>query len=205
MPPHVSTNDEKAGYLATRYLLKLDRKNIGFLAGFWETPPFRDCADMIDSIDSTFSGSFSALDRLCGYGKALKEMNLGIDKENLIFCGFDAESGYAAAQELFSRLREMGRVDRSELFCCRGVYRFLQEQGIGIPGEISVISMDDLNTCELLTTPTTSIVHDMYSVGVEAVEQLNRGYGGEEHQGQDYRRSVSNPAVDSKGKCDITL
>ncbi|MBN2050455.1 MAG: LacI family DNA-binding transcriptional regulator [Spirochaetales bacterium] len=180
--PHVSTNDEKAGYLATRYLLNLGRKYIGFFAGFWEKPPFPDYPSMIASIDTPLSGSFSTLDRLRGYRGALLEEGEKIQEALLIFCGFDAESGYVSSREIVGRLTDLDALIVPNCFVARGVYRFCQEQGIRIPEDISLISLDDSSTGELLATPTTAVVHDMYRVGVEAVERLNQVILGEEAQ-----------------------
>lgn len=170
---HVSTNDEKAGYIATRYLLNLGRTNIGFFGGFWENPPFSNYKEMINSLDSEFSGSFSTMDRLHGYRRALEEMDIELDENKIIISGFDSESGYTSSRELFSRLDALDAVIVPNCLVARGVLKFFFEQRISIPDDISLISMDDLNIGELLKTPTTSIIHDMYNVGVEAVVQMN--------------------------------
>ncbi len=171
--PHINTNDEKAGYIATRYLLGLGRRNIGFFAGFWDVVPFSSEIELIEAIDSPVSGAFSTLDRLRGYRKALRENNLEINETNLVFSKFDADSGYKSSKELFGRLGELDAVIVPNCYVARGVYEFCREQGIEIPERLSLISMDDVETGELLSPPTTSIVHDMYSVGRESVTVLN--------------------------------
>ena len=171
---HVSTNDEKAGYMATRYLLNLGRTKIAFFAGFWKTPPFSSYSEMIKSIDSKFSGSYSSMDRLHGYKRALKEINIDLNENKLVFSEFDADSGYTSSRELFSRLDAIDAIIVPNCLVAQGVLKFFSEQRISIPHDISLVSMDDLNIGELLKTPTTSIIHDMYHVGVEAVVQLNR-------------------------------
>ncbi len=172
--PHVSTDDEKAGYIATSYLLRLGRENIAYFAGFWEEPPFDGYTALMQSIDSELSGSYSTLDRLRGYRRALNEKGLVPDEKKMVFSGFDAESGYEASQELLGRLDRVDGLIVPNCYVARGVYRFFQEQGISIPEDIALVSMDDLNLGEMLTIPTTSIIHDMFQVGVEAVEQVNR-------------------------------
>ncbi len=177
---HINTDDENAGYLAARYLIKLGRTKIGYFAGFWESPPFSDYDQLISAIDSPLSGSFSSLDRLKGYRRALSESGHEMEGDKMVCCGFDAESGYHAAGELIGRLNEIDALMVPNCIVARGVFRFLQEQGLKVPADISIISMDDnMGMGELLEVPVTAIVHDMYSVGVQAVEILNRRIQGE--------------------------
>lgn len=178
--PHVSTDDEKTGYVSTRYLMNLGRKNIAFYAGFWEEPPFENSQEMISGADSALVGSFSAMDRLRGYRRALSEGGESVSERKMVCCGFDAETGYAASQELFGRLDEIDGMIVPNCIVARGVYRFFEEQGVRIPEDISVVSMDDMNIGEHLTIPTTSIQHDMHEVGAQAVAQLNRLIAGDE-------------------------
>ncbi len=172
--PHVNTDDENTGYLSARYLLNLGRRNIGFLAGFWESAPFKDAEDLLSSVNLPISGAFSALDRIRGFQRALREEGLELKKEKLAFCGFDAESGYTAVRELFSRLNKIDALMVPNCLVARGVFRFFNEQGISVPKEISLISLDDMHNGELLAVPVTSITHDMYSLGMEAVILLNQ-------------------------------
>jgi DNA-binding LacI/PurR family transcriptional regulator len=172
--PHVTTDDENAGYIATKYLLKLGRKAIGYLAGFWGTPPVRTVEELLMAAHSEMSGSFSTLDRLRGYEKALIESGNKVEAVKLVFSSFDSEGGYTAAQEIFSRLESIDALIVPNCYVAKGVLQFCREQGIRVPEDISLISMDDLRTGDLLTIPTTSIIHNMYQVGVESVESINR-------------------------------
>jgi LacI family transcriptional regulator len=172
--PHINTDDEKAAYLAAKYLLSLGRRKIGFLAGFWGSPPFENYKEMILAVDTPLSGSYSALERLRGFMRSLAEFGQEIDESRLVICGFEAESGYNASRELVGRLNGIDALMVPNCIVARGAYRFFKEQGINIPQDVSVISLDDLGLGDLLILPITSVAHDMYRVGVEAVVQLNR-------------------------------
>ena len=172
--PSISTDDEKAGYISTKYLIQLGRSAIGFFAGFWGEAPFKDEKDLLKAIDSPMSGSFSTLDRLRGYRTALDENKIVMDEKRLVFSSFDADSGYESARELFGRLGELDALIVPNCYVAKGVYKFCTEQGIEIPFGLSLISMDDLRTGELLSIPTTSIIHNMYQVGVESVLRINQ-------------------------------
>jgi LacI family transcriptional regulator, galactose operon repressor len=175
--PHIYTDEEKAAYLAAKYLLSLGRRKIGFLAGFWGSPPFENYQEMISAVDTPLSGSYSALERLRGFRKALVEFNQDLDESRLIFCGFERESGYKASRELFERLIEFDALIVPNCIVANGAFQFFQEQEICIPQDVSVVALDDMGMGELLTIPITSISHDMYRVGVEAVVQLNKIIG----------------------------
>ncbi len=180
--PHVSTDDEKAGYIATKYLLQLRRRSIGFFAGFWGRAPFTNTVEMINGIDSSLSGSFSTLDRLRGYRRALREFGLDVDAVKIVITGFDAEEGYLAAEEFFARLDMPDAVIVPNSYVAKGLIRFCSEQGIQIPKDLSLVSMDDLTIGELLPIPVTSIIHNMYMVGVESVVRIDRLLNGLETQ-----------------------
>ncbi len=177
--PHINTDEENAGYLAARYLLNLGRNRIGYMAGFWESPPFKNYRELIAAIDSPLSGYYSSLDRLHGYRRALEEFGMKTEENKMIFCSFNEDSGYSAAREIFSRLDEIDSLIVPNCIVARGVFRFLHEQGIAVPGDVSVVAMDDMGMGKLLTIPITAIAHDRYNVGVEAVIQLNRIIAGE--------------------------
>ena len=172
--PHITTNEEEAGYLAARYLLNLGRRKIGFLAGFWGKSPFYNLDDLIKAVDTPASGSYSAVDRLAGYKRAMEEFNLEVDERRLVFCGFDDESGYSASRELIGRLNEVDALMVPNCLVARGTFKFLHEQGINVPLDVSIVALDDMNVGELLAVPVTSISHDRYQVGEEAVIQVNR-------------------------------
>ncbi len=171
--PHVNTDDEKAGYLATRYLLELGRRRIAFAAGFWPPPPVTEYTEFVTAVDQPSSGSYSSIDRLRGYFHALREAKIDIDTRLFAFTGFESQDGFATAKELFSRMVGFDALIVPNSRVAGGAMGFFAQQGVRVPHDISIVSADDGLVGEHLPIPVTAIVHDMYQVGVDAVDQVN--------------------------------
>jgi DNA-binding LacI/PurR family transcriptional regulator len=60
-----------------------------------------------------------------------------------------------------------------------GVIQVLQEQGIKVPGEVSVISFDGTEICDLITPRLSAVALPLVQIGAKAVEILNRQIEGE--------------------------
>ncbi len=135
---HIYYDNELGGYLATKYLLKAGHRQIAFFASFWSEEP----ADLLNFHDRRLMGSYSSLDRLKGYQKALNEYDVKIHRELLSSTGYTYESGYAMTKQFLSSL-----CDFSAIICCNdsvaaGALQALSEQNIDVPRQVSVIGYD---------------------------------------------------------------
>jgi len=151
--------------------LNLNRRNIGFVAGFWDPPC--DSDGIVDAAGEPTAGAFSTLDRLNGHLRALREEGIEFRKEYVVITGYDAQSGYGAAQRLASSLLPLDALLVPNANVAEGALRFYREQAIRIPQEVNILSYDDGGMAQMLATPVTSIQHDMRKVGSVAVTVLN--------------------------------
>lgn len=107
------------------------------------------------------SGSNSQLysERLDGYMQALSENGIDYDK-NLVRNGdYRYESGYNLTKELLC-------AKPTAIFACNdmmayGAYKAIEENGMSIPEDISIVGFDDLMFSSLLSVPLTTVRQDV--------------------------------------------
>lgn len=114
--------------------------------------------------------------RYTAYRKALARAGLEFD-EKLIFenAQSDSESAYRTAARGGGKNRLAGRADA--ILCTTdlqayGVLRFLRENRIAVPDDISVMGVDNLPESETLPVPLTSLEFSGPGIGAKALELL---------------------------------
>ncbi len=174
---HIYYNNVEGGYIAAKYLLRGNHRHIAFFASFWQQPK-ESIADLIAYLDHPNRGSYSSLDRLEGYRRALAEFSLPLDRSLICMTGYDFPSGYATARDFLSRLR-----DFDAIICCNdavaaGVLQALDEQHIAVPQQVSILGYDDSFLSEIARPSLSSIHQDPQKLGKRAFEQLQLIMGG---------------------------
>ena len=140
----------QGGYAATKYLLDHGHKKIGCITGPRE---------LEDSCD-----------RFAGYKKALDEYEVAFRKELVYEGKYDCESGATGADYLLKQ--DVTAIFAFNDMSAYGAYNRMNQKGIKIPEEISLIGYDDIFFSELLDVPLTTVHQPVYDMGVEAVRQL---------------------------------
>lgn len=113
-----------------------------------------------------------ALARLEGYKKALQDYNLPFVERWAVEASFDEVSGYQAMKKI---LNEPERP--TALFCqsdvlAIGAMRAIQEAGLSVPDDFSIIGFDNIEICKYITPSLTTISQNTYQLGEKAVELL---------------------------------
>lgn len=153
-PGHsVGCDNENGTYVATRHLLALDRRRIAFLGG-----------------TSQHSPEFHA--RYLGYRRALKDAGMEIDDD----LQSDTDSRETSGQVAMQRLLDVGRVfdgviAASDLIAV-GAIRALQDRGISVPADVSVVGFDDIPFASYCNPPLTTVRQDTRRAGELLVEGL---------------------------------
>lgn len=138
-------------------------------------------------------------ERLEGAMAAIRHFQCSED-ESLMICGkFSAEDSYKATLQLLFL-----PTPPTAIYCCNntmtvGMMRAIQEQGVKIPEEISVISFGDASQWELIQPPLTLIHQPLKRIGVEAAIILkNRLTMGSEYTP---KQLVIKPELLVRGSC----
>ncbi|MBT2584981.1 LacI family DNA-binding transcriptional regulator [Arthrobacter sp. ISL-95] len=153
-----SLNQRMGARLAVDHLIGLGHHHIAHISG----PPH-----WID-----------AAERIKGWQESLADAGLAADI--LLQGGWDAASGYRAGLDLVQQ-RTVTAVFVANDQMAVGVLRAVQEAGLHVPGDISVVGYDDQPEAEFFMPPLTTIKQDFEELGrrcMEAVLQQLDGDGG---------------------------
>lgn len=162
-----SLNQRLGARLAVEHLIGLGHRHIGHISG----PPH-----WID-----------AAERIKGWQEALG--NAGLEAHVLLQGGWDAASGYEAGLALIEQRKLDDQPTVTGVFVANdqmavGVLRALQEAGLRVPEDISVVGYDDQPEAAFFLPPLTTIKQDFEELGrrcMSAVlQQLDSEAGNEE-------------------------
>lgn len=102
-------------------------------------------------------GSAAGDDRLSAYRSALQKFGIAYD-ENLIFSGdMEIRSGYRCAREIVQTFPLPSAIVAGNDAMAIGAMKFLKEKHIRIPNDIAVIGFDDIEWCNIIDPPLTSL------------------------------------------------
>lgn len=140
------------GYLATRHLIDLGHRRIGYIGG----PPHL----------SPVPG------RSTGYRQALQEAGLPLDAELIAFGNFRDTGGYEGAQTLLALPNPPTAIFAGNDLMAIGALAAAREHGIRVPDGLSIIGFDDIHLARYVNPPLTTVAQPKYELGVIAAELL---------------------------------
>lgn len=158
----VGADDLGGASLAVNHLISLGHRRIAHLCG------------------PLFAGS--ALRRLQGYRKCLKEHGIPFDGQLVVETDFSEESGYHAMKKLLAGTPPTA-VFAANDFSALGALRACEEAGLQVPGDISIVGFNDI-TLAVRSRPQLTTVHmPLAELGSAAFQLLQRLMCGEEGGG----------------------
>ena len=164
--PTVSIDDKAASKTIVEYLIKNGHKRIAIIAG--------NKADL--AIGER---------RLSGYKHALEDNGIAVD-ESLIFRqkeeipGYTPENGYAVAKEILALGHKFSALYCTSDLVAMGAYKALNEAGVRIPEDVSVVGFDGISLGNFLNPPLTTMVQPRDELITASVEKLVAAMEGEE-------------------------
>lgn len=150
--PHVSINDKEAGKKATEYLISMGHKKIG----------------AIFKLDDG-QGHF----RFRGYSEAMSKAGLGYKDTNIVWIDTDEMKHLEKTKgKIMERLG-----DCTGILCYNDEVAFslieiLKTEGIKVPDDISIVSIDNSDLAVMGEVGLTSIPYPMKTLGVKAADNL---------------------------------
>ena len=112
------------------------------------------------------------LDRFEGCQRALAAAGLAMDRHLQVDAESSEDAGHAAAQELIRRGKPFDAIFCASDLIAMGAMQALAEAGIDIPGRVSVMGFDDINSARFTNPPLTTIRQDTVRAGELLVESL---------------------------------
>jgi LacI family transcriptional regulator len=113
-----------------------------------------------------------------GYRRAMSEAGLQRESHRAYFTSFTVEGGYQAAQQALAEHPLPTAFFATNNFIAIGAMRLLKERDLSVPGDLSVVSFDDLPAAIVLDPFLTVIEQHAYEMGRRATQLLlDRLYG----------------------------
>jgi LacI family transcriptional regulator len=149
---NVESDDVLAGYALTQHLLKLGHRRIAFLSG----PP----------------GTPWSQERFEGYRRALRESSLDVDDKLIFHAGRTIEDGVNAATQMINEGSDATAIQAVNDLVAVGCAGVLLQQGLSIPGDISITGFGDTMVSEYFRVPLTTANQPKHRLGVAAMDSL---------------------------------
>ncbi|PKM51988.1 MAG: LacI family transcriptional regulator [Firmicutes bacterium HGW-Firmicutes-7] len=148
----VYIDNKKAMYDLMCYLISVGHKDIALMTG---------------PIDS-----YSTSERYKGYIQALEEYQIPLDEALIIEGDFSIEKGYETMGKLLDRKKSI-----SVVACCNdlmaiGAINMLEDSGIKVPDEISIVGFDNIEMSRIIRPKLTTVAQPNYEMGREAARMV---------------------------------
>ena len=148
----VGATNQQGAYEATRYLLQLGHRRIGFITGTM--------------------GMGCSQERLAGYQQALADWGGEVDPQLVREGDFHQPRGYTAAKELLALPQPPTAIFASNDVSAFGVMEAVRDCGLRIPDDISVIGFDDIPQASSVRPPLTTVRQPLEQMGRTATQML---------------------------------
>ena len=150
--PTVESDSFGGGLEATRYLIELGHRRVGFLAG---RPDLR-----------------SASLREAGYRRALADAGLVFDPSLIEIGRYEIDAARSAARTLLGMANPPTAVFAANDLSALGLLEVAAELGRRVPEDLSVIGFDDIPESSQRAQPLSTIRQPMQRLGAVAVDML---------------------------------
>jgi len=145
--------DNRAAVMdATRYLVGLGHRRIGFISG---------------KLDS-----FTGRERLAGYFAALDEAGIAREDGLAQLGNYREESAYSAAIHLLSGRNPPTAIFSSNNLMVIGVMRALRDLGLRCPEDVSVTGIDDFPWADVFHPQLTTVAQPVRTIGEQSANLL---------------------------------
>lgn len=154
----ISLDNEYGGYIATRSLLELGHESVAYISGpHWKMDSFK---------------------RIRGHKRALAEYGLEFDQRLMFEGTFEEESGKLGMEQLLQTGIPFTSVVCANDEMAAGAYNTAREQGLEIPGDISIVGYDDVAFARYLYPKLSSVTCHIDQMGLMAARcVLKHAYG----------------------------
>ena len=146
-------DNESGGYQATRHLLGLGRKDIAYLGR-----------------KASYSPEHAA--RYKGYSRALSEAGLVPNEQLRVKADNSETQGYRAARQLLDSGQTFDAIFASTDLIAIGAMRALQDAGLHVPDDVSVVGFDDMPLAAHVTPALTTVQQNAQMAGEGLVEGI---------------------------------
>jgi DNA-binding LacI/PurR family transcriptional regulator len=148
----VSIDNLRAGRDATRHLVELGHKRIGYAGNQF--------------------GLQADTDRFSGYRQIIEEADIGFAPELVVHGDGGPEAGMRATSRLLALADPPTAVFCFNDMQALGALRAARERGLNVPDDLSVVGLDDLYLSSYTLPPLTTVQQPMHEMGRLAAQIL---------------------------------
>lgn len=149
---HVDNDNIQAGKDITRHLIENGHRRIAFIGG---------AADLVVTID-----------RQKGYETALIEAGIPVLEEYIIHTEFLKSGGREAVEKILELEVKPDAVVVSDDLISVGVISMLEEYGLKVPEDISLVSFNNIYFSEIIHPALTTVDIQIFRLGVESAKAV---------------------------------
>jgi len=158
----VSLNNRQCGYDATRYLIEMGHRRIGFIG--------------------VLPGVKLAEERFGGYLEALEDFGIPFDPSLVVEGSYYQESGVAGVHRLLRQAsRRPTAIFSANDMMALGAIEGLEQEGLPVPDSISIIGCDNIPNLHLMKVPLTTVAHPISELARLSVEKAVGMLEGKDH------------------------
>lgn len=153
--PRIFVENDAGAHAATTHLISHGHRNIAMIGG-----P---------------AGLFSVMERRAGFERAMQEAGLTVRTDHLLLGAYTREFGRAAATALLGSPEPPTAIFAASDYIAVGVMQALQQLGLAVPDDVSLVGFDDMPFAELMAPGLTTIrqpVAQMGRLGFQALFAL---------------------------------
>jgi LacI family transcriptional regulator len=150
--PFVVSDNYTGAKEGVEMLIKNGHKNIACIQGPPYTSPSRE--------------------RVKGYEDALRNHRVKLEKKYILGNHFGEKNGYLQGQKLLGLQVPPTAIFALSNLISLGVLRAIQEKGLHVPNDISILSFDEQPYSRWLSTPMTTIEQPKKEIGANAMKLL---------------------------------
>jgi len=158
--PTVDSDNHAGALAATRHLIELGHRRIGFLGG---------------RPDLQSSG-----ERESGFRQAMADAGLEVDPALVRVAGYRQQSTHAPATQLLTLADRPTALFAANDCSALGAIEVAAHLGLTVPHDLSVIGFDDVPEASTAATPLTTVRQPIRQMGVVAIELLVALIGGKD-------------------------
>ena len=149
---YVVADNAAGAKMAVRHLIDLGHRKIAHIAGFLYTD--------------------SGIERLEGYRKELNLADIRLDSEYIVEAGYSELGGYKAMNKLLLLPDPPTAVFAVNDLTAMGALLAMNEHGVRVPEDISIVGFDDIWVVERITPALTTVKVPLYEMGYLAMNML---------------------------------
>ncbi|MFH5183002.1 catabolite control protein A [Paenibacillus sp. TAB 01] len=151
----VDIDHEKAAFDAVSYLIQNGHRNIAMISGTLQDP----------------ANGFA---RYQGYKKAMEAAGLPINEEYVRIGNYRYESGLEVTKHFLELSERPTAIFAATDEMAIGAIHTLQDNGLKVPEDISVISVDNIRMASMVRPQLTTVAMPMYDIGAVSMRLLTK-------------------------------